>query len=426
MKRILLVALLVGTLLASLAFAGGAETVTMRITWWGSQTRHDMTAKVIQLFEQKNPGVKINPEPLVWGGYFDRMAAQAAGGNLPDIMQHDIKFITQYAQAGLIIPLDQYINKGLNLKDVDKGFIDSGRVGGKLVGINLGANTYVLIYDPAMFKQAKVKEPTPRWTWEDFISTSRKLHKALGMYASVDLPFTDNNYVGMEHFVRQRGQKFFDPSGKKLGFDQRYFVEFYKMDVDLTKEGVFAPHAARLETRNIPEINLMTTKKAVMTSNWTNQIVTFTKASGRPLAMALLPRDREQVKYGTYLKPSMFFSITRDCKNKELALKFIDFFTNDIEVNKILQAERGVPISAKVRKAMAAEFEKGSPQAQMFEIINLTPKYASTMDEPPPATYNQVINIMNDVQSKMLYGVLTPEQGAKEFFDQANKVLAAQ
>ena len=62
----------------------------------------------------------------------------------------------------------------------------------------------------------------------------------------------------------------------------------------------------------------------------------------------------------------------------------------------------------------------------MFEIINLTPKYASTMDEPPPATYNQVINIMNDVQSKMLYGVLTPEQGAKEFFDQANKVLAAQ
>lgn len=423
MKRAAVI-LLVMALFASAALTAGAETTTLRVCWWGSQTRHNLTAKVIELFEQKNPGVKISPEPLNWNGYFDRLAAQAAGGNLPDVMQQDYKFITQYARSGLLLPLDEYINKGINLKDVSKNFIDPGRVDGKLYGINLGANTYVLIYPPELFKQAKVKEPTPTWDWEDFMDTCRKLHKALGIYASVDLPFTDNNLAGMEHYARQFGQKFFDPSGKKLGFDKKLFVEFYSMDVQLTKEGVFAPHSARLETRGAPEINLMTTGRSVMTSNWTNQIVTFTQAAGRPLKMALLPRHKKQKQWGTYIKPSMFFSITRDCKNKDLALKFIDFFTNDIEANKILAAERGVPISAKVRKAMAAEFEKGSPQEQMFAMIDLVPKYSSNIDEAPPEQYNQVIGILNDVHSKMLYGVLTPEQAADEFFERANKVLA--
>lgn len=48
--------------------------------WWGSQARHDATLKVIDLFEKKNPNIKINGEYMGSDGYFDKLNTQVAGG----------------------------------------------------------------------------------------------------------------------------------------------------------------------------------------------------------------------------------------------------------------------------------------------------------------------------------------------------------
>jgi multiple sugar transport system substrate-binding protein len=45
---------------------------------------------------QKNPNVKINVEFTDWTGYWDKLSAMAAGGNLPDIIQQDYAYITQW------------------------------------------------------------------------------------------------------------------------------------------------------------------------------------------------------------------------------------------------------------------------------------------------------------------------------------------
>ncbi|NQX47642.1 hypothetical protein HQN87_20165 [Paenibacillus tritici] len=38
---------------------GSASAVELRMTWWGSQTRHDLTTKMIKRSEEKNPGITI-------------------------------------------------------------------------------------------------------------------------------------------------------------------------------------------------------------------------------------------------------------------------------------------------------------------------------------------------------------------------------
>ena len=35
------------------------ESVTLRLCWWGSQTRNDLTQKAIELYMEKNPNVVI-------------------------------------------------------------------------------------------------------------------------------------------------------------------------------------------------------------------------------------------------------------------------------------------------------------------------------------------------------------------------------
>lgn len=421
MKRTIGIVLLIALLVTVFALAGYAQPVNLRVAWWGNQNRHDLTMQVIELFEKKNPGIKVSPEYTSWGGYWDRMAAQAAGSNLADIMQHDYKYLTQYVDSGLLITLDRYLGNGFNFGDVDDSFLAPGRVYDQLYAINLGANTYAFAFDADLYKRAGIKAPTPDWTWEDYFETARQLKKKLGIYADHELTLCTNNVSGLEHYVRQHGQTFYNTDGTALGFDQKLFAEFYGWDLQMTNEGVCAPPEVRLEVTSI-ENNPMVMKKAAMASIWSNQIVAFEKAANRPLTMALFPKMKGQAKEGTYLKPSMFFSITRDCRDIDASLKFIDFFINDIEANKVLNADRGVPISAKVRNAMSADL-KGAAK-EMFAIVDLAAGHSSPIDPPPPAAFQQVIDTLNDVHFQILYKVLTPEQGAKEFFERSNKILA--
>jgi multiple sugar transport system substrate-binding protein len=422
MKKVLLAISII--ILLIILISPGQEVITLRISWWGSQTRHDQTLKVIELFEKKYPNIKLKPEYTGWSGYYDKMAAQAAGGNLPDIMQKDIKFLNQYIQNDLLLPLDQFVkNKLIDLSNVDKASISAGVIGGKLYAINIGNNAYGVFYDPQMFTKARVPYPKPSWTWEDYMDTARKLHKALGIYADTTI-CNAGDYAGFEHYLRQHGYKLFDDSGKKLGYDEDWpFVEFYSMDVQLTKEGVFAPPEVRLESRTV-ENDLLVVKKAAMAHYWSNQIVAIMNAAKRPIKIALYPNSKKQVRKGTYLKPSMFWSITKNCKNPEAAAKFIDFFINDIEANKIMMGERGVPVSSKVRNALKPLLTPA--QKEMFDFIDLASRNSSPIDPPYPPAFQQILDLLKDLQYKMLYGILTPEQAAKEFRTKANEILAAQ
>jgi hypothetical protein len=59
--------------------------------------------------------------------------------------------------------------------------------------------------------------------------------------------------------------------------------------------------------------------------------------------MFLFPAVNNAKRKGTFLKPSMFFSIPAKAENPDLAAKVFNFFLNDLGANDILLAERGVP-----------------------------------------------------------------------------------
>ena len=51
--------------------------VTLRFSWWGSESRSAATQKIIEAFEAKNPGIKIQGEYGDWGGYWDKQIGRA-------------------------------------------------------------------------------------------------------------------------------------------------------------------------------------------------------------------------------------------------------------------------------------------------------------------------------------------------------------
>src|SRR5215831_11160239 len=148
--------------------AASGEKVELRFAWWGSQDRHDRTIKVIQLFQQQHPNISITYEFAGFNDYWTKMTTQASGGNLPDLMQQDYAYISQWTANNLIIPLDDYVNSGaINLSDVPKSSIDGGRINGKLIAVNLGNNSQTVALDVAAFEKAGVALPSQNWSWDD-------------------------------------------------------------------------------------------------------------------------------------------------------------------------------------------------------------------------------------------------------------------
>jgi multiple sugar transport system substrate-binding protein len=125
-----------------------------------------------------------------------------------------------------------------------------------------------------------------------------------------------------------------------------------------------------------------------------------------------------------YIKPSMFFSISKDSKHAEEAAKFIDFFTNSVEANEILFAERGVPISSAVREALLPQL--GPAQRVMFEFLGIVEGYNSPIRPPDPPGHADILNnvYLPEIVEPILYGVLSPEDGVKILREEAEIILA--
>ena len=125
----------------SAAQAASGDKVTLSLCWWGNQTRNDVTKKAVDLYMEQNPNVEIKVEFTDWSGYWDKLSAMAAGGNLPDIIQMDYSYLQQYQQSGQLADLSQFIDSGvIDTSKIADSVIDSGSIDGTCYALSLGSN----------------------------------------------------------------------------------------------------------------------------------------------------------------------------------------------------------------------------------------------------------------------------------------------
>jgi multiple sugar transport system substrate-binding protein len=103
-----------------------------------------------------------------------------------------------------------------------------------------------------------------------------------------------------------------------------------------------------------PEAYFSVTKKSAI--DWlagSNQLVALWQAAGADRHFKIMPIPRfKGKKQGTNIRPSQFLALTTQSKNPKEAAMFLNYFTNDVDANKVLNAERGVPINTVVLKAL--------------------------------------------------------------------------
>jgi multiple sugar transport system substrate-binding protein len=121
----------------------------------------------------------------------------------------------------------------------------------------------------------------------------------------------------------------------------------------------------------------------------------------------------------------MFFSLTRDAVYPEEGAMFIDFFTNSVPANAILMADRGVPIASQVKEGMKGFLTPA--QQVMFDYMATVEADSQPVPPPDPAGWADVRNnvFYPEFHDPVLYGMITPEEGAATFREMANDILAS-
>ena len=69
--------------------SGPPEPVEIRFSWWGSDTRHELTQQVLDKFTEKYPYITVVPDYTDWNSYFDKLGTAVAGGDAPDVITQE-------------------------------------------------------------------------------------------------------------------------------------------------------------------------------------------------------------------------------------------------------------------------------------------------------------------------------------------------
>jgi multiple sugar transport system substrate-binding protein len=398
-----------------------AQENRLRLLFWGGQARADRTYAATDLYSKANPGTVFDGEFMAFSDYWTKLGTQVAGGNAPDILQMDYRYIVEYANRNAIAPLDDFVGKEMDLSDFDQDQLEGGKVNGKLYGISLGANSVATMVNTAALEEAGVAVPDHSLSYADLPALAEKFNSG-NKRAGMKL-WTDGSGVepALDNWLRSKGKGLYGADGKPL-FDENDLTEWFKLWADLRAAGVtVSPEDQALDASDAIENTMVTLGKAATTYANSNQLIAFQAVNKDPLTMIAYPRYKPGAGGGHYRKPSMFFSLGATSKKLSDGAKFINFFISDPEATKALGVERGIPCKASTRDNIAPGLDAQSQIALKF--VSTLGDLLGPLPPSPPKNAGEVNKALKTKSQEVAFGGQSPEEAGPAFFKDVVEIL---
>lgn len=389
------------------------KAVTLNISWWGSQARHDATLKAIDEYKVLNPNVNFQTQFSGWDGYYDKLAVQYSAKNAPDIIQMDAAYVNDYAGRNLLADL-----KDLNVTDLDSKNVDSGKVNGTLYAIPIGVAALGMVYDKTVVDKLGLEAPDFGWTWEDYFAFGEAAKAKLGKekYVFADQSADLVDYTAYQYSM---GKGYiFDESGK-LSIDKATWIEYMTKMGELREKGILTPADITTTDKELdPQLDSVINGNAIVRHLFSNQVGAIDALKPGAFGFASMPYGTEA---GGWLKPSMFWSVNAQSEHQSEAIKFVDWFLNDPEAGKTLGLTRGTPVNSKVVDALTPSFSDADKVSLDF-LDKVTPDAQKFINDPQgwgnfKADYKTVVE-------KLQFNQSTPEKAYEELMKTAEQYAA--
>lgn len=406
-------------MVCSMVFAGGSkeadpENLTLRMLWWGGDTRHTPTLAALDKYTERT-GISVEGEYAGWDGYYQRIVTQLAGGTAPDLIQIDQPWFNELCSRGdVFAEIDPSI---VDTSTFDKAFLDGYcTYEGKLMALPTGVNVNTLVIDKNMLADAGI-DPEIQWTWENLISEGKKIHeKDPSKYLLAATP--DHVRFWFEVLMAQIAGGVVGPD-KELLFTADQAEQAFNYIQALYDNGIIPPYSqtSLFYQRLNEDPNWINGKYAACWS-W---VSSMDKDIGqRDMETTQFPVMENAVDTGVLMRPSQLYVVASNSASVTESLKLLEYMVNDEEAAAILGTARGIPSSSKALKVLE--------DANVLSELTVTATNEGIAQAGnPQSTWqmnSEVIDTMQQVIDEFGYGRTTAREAAESMVTSLESTLS--
>lgn len=399
--------LLAVALLAAAIPSAMAEDVTLRMGWWGGDSRHEAILKVIDLFEQQNPGVKIEAEYSAFAQYRDKFNIQLTSGASADIMAVDAPWVGSLISSGdYFLDLSQY-PEAIDMSVFDPFILDEFcEHDGKMLFVAGGINGMGSLIDLEELGKYGITGEETSMTWDQLIELGKKVHadNPENYLCCVDSKQAALYYARV--YLRQlTGRQLINDDGT-MGCTREELAQALSLVDTLYKENVFQPIAEHgvynnSMTQNPAWINRHMFMILGRTSVMTDMSARLPDESGNYETTGyIMPVMENAVESGIEVRPSVLYAVKKETAYPEIAARFLSFMFTDPEAVTILGATYSIPAS-EASRTVASEAGVLDPSA----LANVSYSLANAGSKLNDWSSNSEVEaLFTEIMEKIAYG----------------------
>ena len=371
---------------------------------WAIGAEGKLIRQAAELYEARNPGVKIVTQGIPWTGAHEKLVTAVVGNMAPDISQLGTTWMPEFRAMNAIEPLDGFLKtSALDTADFFPGARDSNFHQGEWYGLPWYVDTRVMYYRKDLAARAGYKKfPTD---WESFYKFSKALKASKDGGYAFSLPTNDWQIFLM--FYWQNGGELLKDSPLTAGkFEGTidYLKRFFDEDLAPLEGGNDTDLLTAFESGYYPVfisgpwmISQLETSKPLLNGRW---------------ATAPLPAGERRASFMGGCNLVMF----RSSPNKALAWKFMEFLAGPEMQARWYALSGDLPAS---RKAWLAPALAGNPQLSAFRLELDTAKAP-----PQVAEWENIAGNINDAVEEAVFGRVTPQAAREKLSARIEKILA--
>lgn len=358
-----------GSSASSSSDSGNGKEV--EITAWqpdpGPGSERDSFVNAVKGFNDANKGkIKVDLKLLPRGNsyeYENKISAAATSHTEPDIVKMDGPNVANYADAGIIIPLDEYFTAE-EKSDFVPSIIQQGTYNGKLYALGETESDVVLFYNKKLLDAAGIKPPTDlkdAWTWDDLYDAAKKL-TTTGVYGiNMSWDLGEGQIYGFAPFIWSNGGKLISDDGKKADgyINSPQSVEALTYLQKFAKEKLMNLQAVPNEFEN---------GKAAMLLMGTWELSTLKKFPNLDYGITYYPASPKTKKV---VSPSgdWCWGVTSDSKHPKEAAEFIKWMTST-DISYSVARGAGKPAAKKSSLDKMSEYNSYPMSVIKDQVLN--------------------------------------------------------
>ena len=157
--------------------AWGAEPVRFQFSV-PEPTRIALVTSLVQRFNQSQKDFEVGVEFVPQAQARQKLISAISAGSPPDLCQVWDNWLGQFQGMGALEDLTARVKSWNHQQDVQPTAWQTVTIGKEIVSLPLSVTLDAIFYRTDRLKDYGLKEPTPDWTWDDFLSLAEGFTKA--------------------------------------------------------------------------------------------------------------------------------------------------------------------------------------------------------------------------------------------------------